>query len=87
MKTKKIIVNASWHTEFSFVIIDFIVQSFKVEHKNTQEETFQETLKVIPKKVLKTWESMEFENIEVRKDWLLETDFDFTKSHQVLESN
>ncbi len=82
MKTKKIIVKVSWHTEFSFVTTDF-----KVEPKNTQEETFQETLKVIPKKVLKTWESMEFENIEVRKDWLLETDFDFTKSHQVLESN
>ena len=82
MKTKKIIVKVSWHTEFSFVTTEF-----KVEPKNTQEETFQETLKVIPKKVLKTWESMEFENIEVRKDWLLETDFDFTKSHQVLESN
>ena len=74
MKTRKIPIKISWHTEFSFVSTNF-----KVEPKPTQEDTFQEILKIIPKKVLKTWESISFENIEVRKDWLLETDFDFVQ--------
>lgn len=79
MKNKKITAKIYWHNEFGFITTDF-----KVQPKETKEDTFKEILNTIPKKTLKTWESISFEDIEVRKDWLIETNFDFSKSYQGL---
>lgn len=81
MATKKITAKVSWHNPFGFVTTDV-----KAHPKDTPEETFREILNVLPKKVSKTWESISFDNLEVRKDWLIETDFDFSKSHQIIEN-
>lgn len=76
---KKITAKISWHTKIGFTITDF-----KVNPKESQEDTFKEILKTLPNKILKTWESISFDNIEVRKDWLLETNFDFNRSFETL---
>ncbi len=50
------------------------------------ETIFRDCLKSLPKR-LNNWESLSFETseekVEVRKDWLEETDWDFSMSHEV----
>ena len=54
---------------------------------DTAEQTFNACLLLIPKRLLKTWQSIEFEfnnqTILVCKHWLIETNFDFENSHQI----
>lgn len=74
--------DVNYRTEFG----GFPKETRKAIFKNDVEEFFKEILNCLPKRILKTWESIEFtfnnNRYEIRKDWLEETNYDFQKSHQ-----
>ena len=61
----------------------------QVTTQENAEETFRLMLNNLPKRILKFWVSMEFEFagqlIDVSKEHLIETDWDFSKSISVEE--
>ena len=56
----------------------------KCETGLTPEETFKNCLKTLPKRILKTWSKVSFNqdgyNYSVQKHWLVETNYDFHNS-------
>jgi hypothetical protein len=75
----------------SFKIPEFTSYATKdirfIEGKDL-ESTFKLIWKSFTKSLDKNWESVEFqfnnETILVCKHWLIETDFDFSNSHQII---
>ena len=59
----------------------------KFTQKESVEETFNSILKTLNKSDSKNWQSIEFDfdndTILVCKHWLIETDFNFSLSHQI----
>lgn len=60
----------------------------KFKELDTCEDTFRGIWKSFPKNLDENWESIEFdfkeERIQVCRHWLIETDFDFELSHQII---
>src|SRR6478672_7497749 len=58
----------------------------KIKTSTTAEETFKNCLKKLPKKIEKTWESIEFpfgkQTFKVSRHWLHETNFNWELSHE-----
>lgn len=78
-------------TEFTTTFANefgIVTRKFKAEISNDMENTFRNCCKKLPKFIDKKWQSIEFkfnnETILVCKHWLIETDFDFSNSHQII---
>lgn len=60
----------------------------KFKQKNTCEETFKEIWKSLNKTLEKNWVNIEFvfknQSILVCRNWLQETDFNFSQSHKII---
>ena len=74
-------------TEFTIRLITefgMCIDMRKVQTQATREETFRLMLNKLPKWILKSWYSMEFEfdgwTIDVSKHHLIETNWDFENS-------
>lgn len=82
MKTAKTTFVVNFTTEFGCAI-----KNMDCTTGENAEETFKNALNKLPKDISKTWESIEFhfegDEISVGKEWLHETNFDFSKSHTV----
>ena len=80
MKSSKINFTVGFRTEFGNA-----TDKRKCTKGTTAEETFKSALSSLPKRISKTWESIEFEfeneKITVCEHWLEETDFNFSQSH------
>lgn len=79
----KIKFEVKWFNQYGSVIT-----SLSVAVAESAEETFKNFLKNAPKKVLKTWESVEFINSEkkylVLRNWWEETGMNWENSNEVL---
>ena len=79
----KTIISTSWQTKFGMAN-----DKRKAELKETPEETFRNALNSLPKKMQKNWEQISFDfngnTFLIMKRWLIETNFNFELSHEIL---
>ena len=82
----KTIISTDWNTKFGSA-----TDKRKIEIKETPEETFINALNSLPKKIQKNWEQIYFDfhgnTFLIMKNWLIETDFNFELSHEILKDN
>ncbi len=80
----KTIISTDWNTKSGMAI-----DKRKTELKGTPEETFRNALNSLPKKIQKNWEQISFDfhgnTFLIMKHWLIETDFNFELSHEILQ--